>query len=249
MSPTAQMMQSDGVRAALRAGRLGNRRDSIPSTCPLVPSRSTRAWAQRQGRGRSRLGRGGQPDVEGARLDRGRTVGADVFQALATQGEGDGLRFSSGQLHLFEVTQATARLGQIGDTVADIELDRLLDRAVAGVGDRDRHLDFAVPGQGRGAGRDRAIGHRAIGQAVAERIEGGIGRLAIAGDIFLRRQGVVSRATGDLVVVAEGLLARAVREADRQAAGRRGSAEDDVGDGVAHLSAQEPGDDDGLRRP
>ena len=79
----------------------------------------------------------------------------------------------------------------------------------------------------------------ALAEAVAEWIECRVRHLAELGrELLIRRLG---RAPRRLVRIIEGRLARAERKADRQAARRLVIAEQDVGDGVTCLRAQEPG--------
>jgi len=128
----------------------------------------------------------------------------------------------------------------------DVELHHLLGGAIAAVADLGRHDEALARRQLAACDIEAGISDLPVGQAMAEGEAGAIGRGAI-----LRLEGLARPvwrgAAGGLVIVMQRLLPALIGEADRQAAGGADGTEQDVGERMAGLGAQEPGDQDRRR--
>lgn len=89
-------------------------------------------------------------DVDAAAFDgeRPRWVVGPEAEVLRTETEGHGGAPARLEADPLEATQSAHRLGDAGRHVVDVELDDLVARPLAGVGDRQRHLDRLASLQG-----------------------------------------------------------------------------------------------------
>src|SRR5438270_12679647 len=119
--------------------------------------------------------------------------------------------------------------GHAGGAVVNVNLHDLFGCSRSAVGDAGAYCNLAAHRQGRGAQSGIAVLDPAVGEPVAERIEGAVGDAAIMRLVWLERSGAVGPSRG-LVRVIVRLLARPARKARGEPARGTVGAEQDVGD-------------------
>src|SRR4051812_89307 len=122
----------------------------------------------------------------------------------------------------------------------DVELDDLLRGVSAAVGYLRRNLDVPIRSQRRRIEGQVRIGDLPVSEPVTEGIARAVGNTAEVSLVRLEVAGRVGPASG-LVRIIIRLLPRLPREACDEARRRAVGAEQDIGDRIAGLRAEEPG--------
>jgi hypothetical protein len=125
------------------------------------------------------------PHIERSRLDRPAVIAADERQIGRANGEGHDLGLTGRKRNLAERLELAHRASDACDLVVRVKLHHFLGGAAAAIGHGGGNLDRAAHWQARRAQPKIAIFDPAVGQPVAERIEGAVRNLPEMGLVLL----------------------------------------------------------------